>query len=397
LPISSVSPLPSFTPEAWFLQDPKVEPPGFAAFRKQIEAVQAKGFANPDSVRWIVFSGFNGLGNWMLGVSSALLAAGVTGRAFAVLEGPDVCTWMDSPLCAWTKEAPPKIVEAAESRLKKKPSKKITGQVDLLPVYWKGCSWQKLRCANKYGGDVSNKGILVFMSGAWGGEVLLQNPVFAPKLRKAFERRLPAGVGRDERVILDIYAPLSRWIFSPSAAVLKDMNTYAMDAGLSMPGVMSICIQGRWGTGSELSAAATCVDALLAEPWWPKENKTVLHVASMKESFRKKVRERYSAQKITASWPDWDAHVKGQKDDAAAYKDMILAGRCTFAVLPNGGSTFTYASTAMYHTVAIRDAGAGKNTCHGLPQLPYEKLFPEPRVQLDKKCSKKDGVYGKNC
>ncbi|CAE7398068.1 unnamed protein product [Symbiodinium necroappetens] len=115
-----------------------------------------------------------------------------------------------------------------------------------------------------------------------------------------------------------------------------------------------------------------------------------MHVASMKQSFRRKVQEAYEPQGVLVTWPSWDAHVKGQRDDVIGYKDMLLLGSCNVTVVPTGGSTFSYAATAMYHTVSLRDAGGPKRNCGELQRWPYERLFPEPRQQLDldRKCRK---------
>jgi len=158
-----------------------------------------------------------------------------------------------------------------------------------------------------------------------------------------------------------------------------------------------VCVQGRWGTGAELKKASRCVNALLREPWWPK-GITVLHVGSMKEDFRIRVRKKYKhGDDREVHWPAWDSDVKRQKDDVTAYKDMLLMGRCHIAVLANGGSTFSYMPTAMWHTIALRDAGVGKNTCAGLRSLPFDKLFPSPRQQLEKKCFVKSGPLDRPC
>ena len=48
-------------------------------------------------------------GNWMLGLSSSLLLASLMNRSFAHLGGPDVCGWMQGPLCSW-RELPEKAM-----------------------------------------------------------------------------------------------------------------------------------------------------------------------------------------------------------------------------------------------------------------------------------------------
>ena len=45
----------------------------------------------------------------MLGLSSSLLLASLMNRSFAHLGGPDVCGWMQGPLCSW-RELPEKAM-----------------------------------------------------------------------------------------------------------------------------------------------------------------------------------------------------------------------------------------------------------------------------------------------
>jgi hypothetical protein len=45
----------------------------------------------------------------MLGLSSSLLLASLMNRSFAHLGGPDVCSWMQGPLCSW-RELPEKAM-----------------------------------------------------------------------------------------------------------------------------------------------------------------------------------------------------------------------------------------------------------------------------------------------
>ena len=103
----------------WFLREEVHDPPGFAGFRQKILSLQERGAANPGSVGWVVFTASIGLGNWMLGLSSALLVAGLTGRAFAWIPASmkDACTWMDSPLCSWATRAPSHIIQEADKVL----------------------------------------------------------------------------------------------------------------------------------------------------------------------------------------------------------------------------------------------------------------------------------------
>ncbi|CAJ1327920.1 unnamed protein product [Effrenium voratum] len=371
------------TSSAWFLQDPMSEPPGFPAFRREVEAQQRS------ATQWVVFSGFNGIGNWMLGAASGLLISALLHRGYAVLGAKGasggLCHWMRSPLCDW--EAPEWVMakvrrqlELLKEQRKRRSAKaaKYEEGVEVMQILWKGCKFERLLC-----GQVSSKPILLLLSGAWLGEVLLQNPAFQPRMQSAFQRQVDAG-----RDILDVYGPLSRWLFGPSPEVARDLDSYV--AKHLRSGKVSVCLQGRWGNSQELRDGKRCIDTMMAQPWWP--GKTVVHVASMKASFRSKVQEAFAGDsKVSVVWPSWDAKVRGQRDNLQAYQDMLLAGRCQVVVAPNGGSTFTYASTAMYHSVSLRDAGRGKMNCSNLPWLPYEKLFPEPRAQLDldKKCRKR--------
>eukprot|EP00913_Durusdinium_trenchii_P006671 g6268.t2 len=138
---------------------------------------------------------------------------------------------------------------------------------------------------------------------------------------------------------------------------------------------VSVCLQGRWGSRTEFENGKACIDEMMAAPWWP--GTLVIHVASMSNNFREKVKATYPGVNVT--WPSWDASVRAQKDDSTAYKDMLLTGKCHILVAPNGGSTYTYTPTAMYHSVVVRN----KPNCSDLPFLPYWKLFPEPKMQLD--------------
>ena len=133
----------------------------------------------------------------------------------------------------------------------------------------------------------------------------------------------------------------------------------------------------------------------------------MIHVVSMQSSFRQKVKAAFPQLEVV--WPEWDQAVSGQKDDRTGYKavdmdvrytciyifisryivyidiyisnidiqvyciyaistsmclyegsigakDMLLAGLCHVLVAPNGGSTYTYTPSAMYHAIALRDA-----------------------------------------
>ena len=117
-------------------QDRPVEPPGFQAFVREVLELQERARKGPE-VQWLVFSGLNGLGawltakhwsrgNWMLGVSSALLLANLLGRGFAHLNGADDCAWMDTPMCAW-RDMPAWVKDRVVQKLKKPKA----GAVDL--------------------------------------------------------------------------------------------------------------------------------------------------------------------------------------------------------------------------------------------------------------------------
>ncbi|CAE7790092.1 unnamed protein product, partial [Symbiodinium sp. CCMP2592] len=230
----------------WFLREEASDPPGFSEFRDRLLSVQKRGHSNPESVKWVVFTASIGLGNWMAGLSSALLVAGLTGRAFAWIPASmrDVCTWMDSPLCDWARH-PVHVIEEAEKALeaiaanpKAKPRSK---SVEVLAIDWKGCKYEKLRCM-----PITQKPILLLLSGVWVGNVLLENLDFLPILQQAFQRQLAAhGAphGGQDRVILDTYGPLVRWIFPPAAAVRKETEGYVQRYLRS--GNVSICVQGR--------------------------------------------------------------------------------------------------------------------------------------------------------
>ena len=127
----------------WFLREEASDPPGFSDFRERLLSVQKRGHSNPESVKWVVFTASIGLGNWMAGLSSALLVAALTGRAFAWIPASmrDVCTWMDSPLCEWARH-PVQVIAEAEKALeaiaanpKAKPRSK---SVEVLSIDWKG-------------------------------------------------------------------------------------------------------------------------------------------------------------------------------------------------------------------------------------------------------------------
>ncbi|CAJ1413154.1 unnamed protein product [Effrenium voratum] len=122
------------TSSAWFLQDPMSEPPGFPAFRREVEAQQRS------ATQWVVFSGFNGIGNWMLGAASGLLISALLRRGYAVLGAKGasggLCHWMRSPLCDW--EAPEWVMAKVRRQLellkeqRKRRSAKAGGTQDFL-------------------------------------------------------------------------------------------------------------------------------------------------------------------------------------------------------------------------------------------------------------------------
>ena len=184
----------------WFLREEISDPPGFAHFRQQMLSVQAQGMAKPDSVKWVVFSASIGLGNWMAGLSSAFLVAGLTGRAFAWIPASmhGVCTWMDSPLCEWA-EHPAQVLGEAEKILEAMAtnprSKHKSRSVEVLAIDWKGCKYEKLRHK-----QITDKPILLMLSGVWVGNVLLENPDFHPIMQQAFQRNL-VGHGQRERAV----------------------------------------------------------------------------------------------------------------------------------------------------------------------------------------------------
>ena len=176
----------------WFLREEASDPPGFSDFRERLLSVQKRGHSNPESVKWVVFTASIGLGNWMAGLFSALLVAALTGRAFAWIPASmrDVCTWMDSPLCEWARH-PVQVIAEAEKALeaiaanpKAKPRSK---SVEVLSIGWKGCKYEKLRCM-----PITQKPILLLLSGVWVGNVLLENLDFLPILQQAFQRQLAA-------------------------------------------------------------------------------------------------------------------------------------------------------------------------------------------------------------
>ncbi|CAE7761773.1 unnamed protein product [Symbiodinium necroappetens] len=244
----------------WFLREEASDPPGFSDFRERLLSVQKRGHSNPESVKWVVFTASIGLGNWMAGLSSALLVAALTGRAFAWIPASmrDVCTWMDSPLCEWARH-PVQVIAEAEKALeaiaanpKAKPRSK---SVEVLSIDWKGCKYEKLRCM-----PITQKPILLLLSGVWVGNVLLENLDFLPILQQAFQRQLAAhGAprGGQERAVGPATVRLRRWIFPPAAAVRKETEGYVRRY-LRQSGSVSICVQGRWGNSREFRAAKKC-------------------------------------------------------------------------------------------------------------------------------------------
>ena len=148
-----------------------------------------------------------GLGNWMAGLSSALLVAGLTGRAFAWIPGSmrDVCTWMDSPLCQWTQEAPSQVIDEAKRTLEalttNPKSKPKSNLVEILAIDWKGCKYEKLRDR-----QITDKPILLLISGVWVGNVLLENPDFFPIMQQAFQRKLGFHAHPEKALLLLLFS-----------------------------------------------------------------------------------------------------------------------------------------------------------------------------------------------
>lgn len=350
----------------WIFQDPVVDPPGFRAFQRELEE-QQRSLRSKKDPQWLIFCFKpHGIGNWMLGLASALLMAWLTGRLFAHMGNPRSCEWFGakSPLCRWQEDfLPQKLRERVQDFVSNPLSTKVKMRdLEHLKIYWKGCSYRRVCKEMKF------KQILVVTSGAWFGELFLDHTLFSQRMQAAFHR-----TARDKAVIADIYAPLSRWLFSPGSELQQEIENY-VGSHLRSESV-SVCLQGRWGSRTEFENGKACIDEMMAAPWWP--GTLVIHVASMSNNFREKVKATYPGVNVT--WPSWDASVRAQKDDSTAYKDMLLTGKCHILVAPNGGSTYTYTPTAMYHSVVVRN----KPNCSDLPFLPYWKLFPEPKMQLD--------------
>merc|ERR1712232_1538650 len=159
---------------------------------------------------------------------------------------------------------------------------------------------------------------------------------------------------------------------------------------------ISVCVQGRHGTPRELERTTRCLDHLLASEWWPSgEVTTALHVASLSSGFRNKISRRYATHphvRIKVHWPRWDEVITKEAWVESSFKSSLLSGSCHVSVVENGGSTFTYVSTAMFHSVALRDVGNNnhKANCENIRAFRYEELFPDARDGVDGRCYGKD-------
>lgn len=394
----------AMTGQPWFYEQVS-DPQGFAAFRLAVEAQQARGLSRaPDHEhgvhgRWLIFwlaGDAFGLGNFVAGAAGALLLAAVTNRTFGILDPRmDFCGWTTSPLCSWSA-ALPNYVETLVRNFalpKKKRDPAWDGwskQVKYIAVGRPGCPFvPDLKCNERFAGDVSSAKIVVVVSMGWFGDFLLTNPYYESVLRQAFTKKLASG--REE---LDFFGPISRWIYAPNQEIQTEVDEYVNKQLRQPDGRISVCVLNRWGGPGEARKISKCLAELQKSSWWPRQG-AAFHVATVQNKYRHSFKEHYEKEGNTVSWPDWPA--RGRLDalrhrgyDVKAYKEMLLLGRCHIAVLPNGGSTFSYMPTSMYHSVALRDvfyrANDSRLDCKDLEMKPYRTLYPDARPVVEGKC-----------
>merc|ERR1712216_63317 len=370
--VSSMHPeVRSLAGQPWF-REAVVDPPGFKAFKDSFESFMKT--KPTSSSRWILARDPEacGLGNTMMAIASAIILAALTGRRFGYWgKRIKFCGWMDSTVCAWIKQTPPEILETA-SKYWNLPSDDLHALHDpvrKVAVEPRGCEGlAELVCSH----NLTSRPIVILTTCLWLFKPIEANAFFKDRLHHAFSRILPSG-----REVMDVYGPMSRWLFKPNAKIESIVNGYRNQ--MSLGGTTPICIQGRWGVDEELQPAKACIASLVREPWWPKHYS--VHVGTMNSEFRNMVCKLYG-DKHRVGW--CGKAVAKEKADEQAYVDMLLLGSCDLAVLPNGASTYSYMSTALFHSVALRDSNA--NVCGNLRNLRYEQLFPEPRGMLDKTC-----------
>merc|ERR1712232_16343 len=301
-------------------------------------------------------------------------------------------SWTASPVCDWSRSLPKRLHDLALRAVRGKAA----GEADVINVdLGPKCMYKRwIKCAGRPDGDVSDKELVVVSSCTFFANVLLENPHFAVRLRAAFERRLPSG---DKR--LEFMGPLARWLYAPSAPLKKEIDDY-VEANLRGNGKVSICISGRAGDKAELERIASCITGLRASPWWPKNRTTAFHVSTVRGAFRTMVRKRYAADEVYWLRQRVALSTGTTNSSVTSFKEMLTFGRCHIAVIENGGSTFSYLPTGMYHSVALRDAGGhhrGSLNCRDILSLPYSKLFPDARSHLSKKCVGGRGVLRLPC